>query len=133
VYKAIFSQYSNARSGAPQDFDALLEKGQLMATGEVFKFLSDFKVNKGRFKSKEGVKALLRLIKAKVSGDPLSRGLDLEGFVELMLQLGYFHHAEPGDVPAAFMPLLFERLKEASRDSQPMIHRMFEPSLPQHA
>ena len=53
--------------------------------------------------------------------------LDTEGFIEFVLQLGYFMHRDQSPGPSQFMPRLFARLKEASlASSTPLFQRLFE-------
>jgi hypothetical protein len=46
--------------------------------------------------------------------------LDLEGFIEFMLQLGYFLYKPISDIPITFMGMLFDRLRVASQNFAPM-------------
>ena len=61
--------------------------------------------------------------------------LDMEGFVEFMLQLGYYTEGAGGVPPSEFMPNLFERLALASQQSDaPLLRHVFRPArvLPKH-
>ena len=55
----------------------------------------------------------------------------MEGFIEFILQLGYFMHKSLSTLPSKFLPMLFDRLKEISYASkQPMFQRLFSEGEP---
>jgi len=57
-----------------------------MTIPDVFKFMSDMRVNRHHvFKNPNEFKQLLRQINVKMYENANNRGLDLEGFIELML------------------------------------------------
>lgn len=57
-----------------------------------------------------------------------SNYLNLEGFIEFLLQLGYFMFTDYADGrPSEFLPLLFNRMRDASfASSKPLFQAQFE-------
>lgn len=50
-----------------------------------------------------------------------SNYLNLEGFIEFLLQLGYFMYIDLSSKPSEFLPLLFNRMRDAAfASSKPM-------------
>ena len=61
-----------------------------------------------------------------------SNYLNLEGFIEFLLQLAYFMFADVTSKPSEFVPLLFGRMREASyASSKPLFQVQFEESTQQ--
>lgn len=53
--------------------------------------------------------------------------LNLEGFIEFLLQLAYFMFTDVTSKPSEFVPLLFSRMREASyASSKPLFQTQFE-------
>ena len=66
-----------------------------MPLSAVYQFLADFKISKLEFAKREDIKRIVKLINLKQESN-LSKvsNLDIEGFIEFMLQLGYFMHLD---------------------------------------
>ena len=62
-----------------------------MSTKAVFTFLHDFSISLIEFKRRDEIKTIIKLINLKQHGNNLDVvDLDLEGYFEFMLQLGWF-------------------------------------------
>lgn len=96
LYKVLFQKYSAASATKPQPlklytFDDLEEQGKKMSTKAVFTFLHDFSISLIEFKRRDEIKTIIKLINLKQHGNNLDVvDLDLEGYIEFMLQLGWF-------------------------------------------
>lgn len=103
-----------------------------MSLAAVFTFLSDFKITKLEFAKRDDVKKIIKMINLKQETNIKTYSeLDLEGFIEFILQLGYFMHKAMSTLPSKFLPMLFDRLKEISYASkQPMFQRLFSEGDP---
>lgn len=56
-----------------------------------------------------------------------SNYLNLEGFIEFLLQLAYLMFMDVTSKPSEFVPLLFSRMREASyASSKPLFQAQFE-------
>lgn len=99
-----------------------------MSLGALNTFLSDFKIAKYEFARVGEIKQIVNLINAKLDMHSNSSVfLNLEGFIEFLLQLGYFMFFDYSDKPSEFLPLLFGRMREASYASRaPMFQAQFE-------
>ena len=65
-------------------------------------------------------------IKDQSNINPVS-DLDLEGFIEFVLQLGYFLYKDVAPRASKFLPMLFERFREVSIASKtPLFQRLLE-------
>jgi hypothetical protein len=98
-----------------------------MSLAAVFTFLSDFKITKLEFAKRDDIKKIIKMINLKQETNIKTYSeLDLEGFIEFILQLGYFMHKAMSTLPSKFLPMLFDRLKEISYASKtPMFQRLF--------
>ena len=53
--------------------------------------------------------------------------MDLEGFIEFILQMAFIMHQELTDVPSKFLPMLFDKMKQTSLNSKtPLFQRHFQ-------
>lgn len=89
--------------------------------------MRDFQVEQSEFLKTEEVKRLVVLINKKYERPhEHAHALDLEGFVEFLLQMGD-KMFDQKDKPSDFMPLLLERLREASYAARtPLFQKYFE-------
>lgn len=70
---------------------------------------------------------MVRLINEKQSSEQqklVQHSLDLVGFIEFLLQIGYYLYRKVSQIPAEFMPILFERLRE-NNQTAPMFNKLF--------
>ena len=127
----MFQKYANVakNKGGNQKatFDDLKAGRNFVNLLEVFTFLNDFKIPQ-RFPQikRDDVKNLIKYINLKKQTKGRNAAeLDLEGFIELILQLGYLM-GDRGAKASVFMPLMFRYLKEVSLDSSnPLFQRLF--------
>ena len=104
-----------------------------MSLAAVFQFLADFKISKLEFARREEIKRIIKLINLKQETQISAHSnLDIEGFIEFNLQLGYYMYKDTSERPSKFMPMLFERLKSCSLATKtPLFQKLFEdPSAP---
>lgn len=117
LYKAMFQKYADGAIGnskKPGTFDNIVDAKKFMNLACVFAFLQDFKVTKVEAR-REDVKRIIQLINIKQESNfKTTSDLDLEGFIEFNLQLGFYLYREYSIRPSNFMPMLFERFKEVS-------------------
>ena len=123
----MFHKYTDGAVGRKQisTFDDVTEQKKSMNLASVFAFLQDFKITKVEAK-RDDVKRIIKLINIKQEENFKSvSDLDLEGFIEFNLQLGYYLFKDYSVKPSKFMPLLFDRYKEVSQASKaPLFQRM---------
>jgi hypothetical protein len=132
LYKAMFHKYANVAKNKNNNkkltFDDLKDNRNFVNLFEVFTFLNDFKIPQ-RFPQikRDDIKNLIKYINLKKPTQSRNATeLDLEGFIELILQIGYIM-GDYGDKASVFMPLLFRYMKEVSLDSEaPLFQRLFE-------
>ena len=73
----------------------MLEQKKIMSLATVYQFLADFKISKAEFASREEIKKIIKLINLKQESNLKTvSNLDVEGFIEFILQLGYFMFRE---------------------------------------
>ena len=98
-----------------------------MTLAEVYAFMNDFKLTQSPLIKRDNVKKVIQLINLKTQSNTTTNSqLDLEGFIEFVLQIGhlFYNRMERASV---FMPLLFDYLKEMSLASkQPLFQRLFQ-------
>jgi hypothetical protein len=131
LYKAMFHKYAtlynNKISLKAKTFDIMRTLQQKMSLTEIFQFLNDFQMNKKFNVKREDIQRLIKLVNLK--NDPRGRNnseLDIDGFMEFILQLGHFAH-DQHPLPSVFLPALFNFFKQVSFDSEkPLFQRLFE-------
>ena len=125
------TKYSSARVEKPRaqvaTFESVKEQQKFMSLSTVFQFLSDFKISKLEA-NREDVKRIIKLINLRQPNNlNTTSNLDLEGFIEFVLQLGYFMYKSVSSQPSKFLPLLFEKFKEVSNASRvPLFQRLLD-------
>lgn len=97
LYKAMFHKYAtlynNKVSLKAKTFDLMRSQQQKMSLTEIFQFLNDFQMNKKFNVKREDIQRLIKLINLR--NDPDGRNnseLDIDGFMEFILQIGHFAH-----------------------------------------
>ncbi len=104
-----------------------------MTLASVFKFISEFKISVTEFMRREDVKRIVQVINLRQETNLNSMSeLDLEGYIEFMLQLAYFKYRHVTTLASKFLPLLFTKLKDVSLAANyPLFQRLFEnPNAP---
>jgi len=102
-----------------------------MTVRSVFLFLSDFKISRQEFKGRDEIKHIIKLVNLKQHGNQSKiHQFDLEGYIEFMLQMGWFMFNNISDIPQTFMRMLFERLGETDEANEPQFKKLFDASLP---
>lgn len=130
LYRAMFRQYSatSSKGKTADTFDTKQKQTNLMSLGSLNSFLADFKVSKYEFAKVGEIKQIISLINNKLEMHSNSnKYLNLEGFIEFLLQLGYFMFFDLTTRPSEFLPLLFRRMRHAAYAStKPMFQAQFE-------
>jgi len=79
----------------------MLDQKKCMSLATVYQFLADFKISKAEFASREEIKKIIKLINLKQESNLKTvSNLDVEGFIEFVLQLGYFMHRDQTEKPS---------------------------------
>ena len=103
-----------------------------MNLAEIFKFMSDFKISVSELKSRDQIKTAVKQINDKMeqkdgkkaAPTAMLHQLDVVGFIEFMLQLGYHScHTEKAN-PDEFMALLFAKIRE-NNQQLPQLNKFF--------
>ena len=101
-------------------------QAESMSLQAVTQFLRDFKIGNYEFLKTSEVKQLVLKINQKYDSQDY-KALNLEGFIEFCLQMGFFMYLDITSKPSEFMPRLLERLRDASLASkQPLFQKFFE-------
>lgn len=109
-----------------------MDSKKFMNLSCIFAFLQDFKVTKVEAR-RDDVKRIIQLINIRQESNfKTTSDLDLEGFIEFNLQLGFYMYKEYFIHPSKFMPMLFDRFREVSFDTKtPLFQRLLEnPNAP---
>lgn len=128
IYKTIFEKYSRLSNMRQDGFGNMLQNSQTMNLVEIFKFLSDFRLQQGELKSRDQTKVVVKHVNDKMSlqdpGVSKVHELDLVGFIEFMLQLGYHQSDNYTEEPVKFMQSLFDKVRDNSQ-SLPLLNKFF--------
>ena len=89
--------------------------------------IQEFKIPVQHFMRREDVKKIVQAINLRHQSNLITPShLDLEGFIELFLQLAYLQFKMETCLASKFMPKFFGKLKEVSHSSKgPMFQKFF--------
>ena len=133
LYKAMFHKYtaiSKNKNGLRKNtFDNMIEQRQIMNLFETFSFLNDFQILQNFPEIKrDDIKNLINYSNLKNSAvsRPNTTEIDLEGFIELILQIAYIV-SDRMEKASVFLPKFFKYMKQVSLVSDvPLFQRLFE-------
>lgn len=131
LYKVMFNKYAVGPGETLKPiqftFDSVVHLKEVLSLHSVNKFLTEFQIQRGEFKKQDEIRHMIKMINLKLHGDKARIfDLELEGFIEFVLQLGAVLYGNIPE-PSAFMPKLFERFRVTSlKSTMPLFQGFFE-------
>lgn len=134
IYRALFDRYAQGPAPGQRSltFEGLRKAKEVVSLPQIHKFLQEFRIGRQEFLKPTEVKQMVKLINLQSHAERSRIAeLDLEGFIEFLLQLGHYTEGAGGAPASEFMSSLFERLAFASLQSDvPLLRHVFRPARP---